>query len=464
MSEQSESPPGRGGEHREFVASSSAQPYRNRRRRVVAAVAGVAVTLIVFAPTIVAHTALRHSLVNKSLGRYGLSGMVNRASLAWNAVITLEGVEFNDNSGRVAGRVDRLVSGKTLLNLVLSGSESDSFEIRSPRLDVVLSDEGRWPLDRRQPPGRRPWSAAISDAALTIRQVDGAAPVVDLRELNVDVTMRSDDSGRVLAVGPITIADRAPLSPEFADRGLRLITPLLADATRMTGEVSIALDQMRIKLPVGNELSGAPDIAGTVVFHNVTAQLKNPIVNQMTQMIARRAEIDIPQSVQIVGDSEVRFHVHADGVSHEGLVFVLPEFSNDVVVRSSGAVNFDETLDLKIELALPQSLAGDVPILASLLHKPIAFRVTGDVAEPEIALPSGRTLLDEVTDRIVPAGSPASDDDNLTSAIINLVGGLSDTSETPAESLPGDILRVIRAAEQKIRRDDRHDESQETPE
>ena len=96
-------------------------------------------------------------------------------------------------------------------------------------------------------------------------------------------------------------------------------------------------------------------------------------------------------------------------VWHDGVEFGLPRVSKDLVVRTSGSVAFDETIDMTIDLPMPLHLISDGPLARALTDKALSLRTTGTLKDPKIAIEDDDfvgKLLSDVTGEMANGEQP----------------------------------------------------------
>jgi hypothetical protein len=157
---------------------------------------------------------------------------------------------------------------------------------------------------------------------------------------------------------------------------------------------------------------------------------------------------ELPDRVEVMQNSKVDFVISDEGISHEGMVFLLPKIAKDLKITSSGMIRLDESLDLRLAVAMPKMDSGNNPVIAlvsQLTAAPLQLTVRGTVSEPELQLPQGMDLLGEISQRVTPAQhqeeTPA-----VPTAVIDLLQDVSNPDKAEAQkNLPGNILNLIRA-------------------
>jgi hypothetical protein len=317
-------------------------------------------------------------------------------------------------------------------------------DIERPRLNLVVDPQAAQP-DTAGIQGDLTLTALVTDAEIRVHTPNQTEPVIHLSGLDLAASVEQRGEGRDLVIQPTVVFDREPLSPQLCHQGLQLVAPALADSTSVAGELTFQLNKFRVPLDGTDEHTGAErmEIAGLLTLHHVTAGLKNPAIGQVVQLVATLLHIDIPRTIRVVEDTEVAFEVREGRVYHEGLAFVLSELAPDFVVRTSGTVGIDESLDLTVEVAIPQSLLRDGPVGRQLSRHPFAVHVAGSLDQPKIELPLNQPWLTDLV-RDVLSHQPTQEDRPLANALID---ALEDLIEQPPNSeSPTPILDRLRQA------------------
>ena len=116
-------------------------------------------------------------------------------------------------------------------------------------------------------------------------------------------------------------------------------------------------------------------------------------------------------------------------VHHEGLTLLIPELSSNLTVITSGWVDLDENIDIRILVNLSGLVPSRIDLPSSLTQAPLELHMTGTIKHPRIRLPAGRNVVDELAGRLdgltgnlkLESGNERP---NLSGAISDLVGGL----------------------------------------
>lgn len=182
-----------------------------------------------------------------------------------------------------------------------------------------------------------------------------------------------------------------------------------ADATTTDGEA--AVDDGNISV---GKVASPVILTGRVEFHSLNAELRRDFAEKIPMLSAVpglatavspvAAKVAGPLQLEVLKDSVVEFGVSADGISHSGMVFLLPEIAKDFCIESSGVISMNESIDLSLQFRkMPSAVPGAEPTLFSrMFEKPMPLQVTATVDEPVVSMPAGMNLLDELARRIAP--------------------------------------------------------------
>ena len=185
--------------------------------------------------------------------------------------------------------------------------------------------------------------------------------------------------------------DQVRLSPALCRSWLKYVLPLLADAAEIDGRVS--LDLVDGSLPMMTPSTG--EMSGVVAIH--TAQVRpGPFSMQLIDLIDRiqsliRQRAALPPARDRIWmempDQTIPFHLAEGRIRHDTIVFQI----KDVMFQTSGSVGMDETLDLIIDVAIPDNWVADRKLLKGLKGKSIRIPVGGTLSRPR---PDMRILKD----------------------------------------------------------------------
>lgn len=218
----------------------------------------------------------------------------------------------------------------------------------------------------------------------------------------------------LLIVEPAKVVESVRLSPELCRSWLKYVAPLLAEATRADGTLSVDLTKCQVPLSDMNRA----DVAGTVSIQS--AQVRPGPVAEQLIFVAQQVEAIVKkrplasltarnQPVLNVPAQELQFEVREGRVHHKDLQLAV----GDVVVRTTGSVGLDSTLEMVAEIPIQsQWVAGDRH-LQSLAGQVIKVPLRGTLGQPKL----DRRALDDLTKQMVGSAAGGLIDDALNRGI-----------------------------------------------
>ncbi len=195
-----------------------------------------------------------------------------------------------------------------------------------------------------------------------------------------------DRTPYVLDLNHGTLLENVRISPEMCKSWLKYIAPTLAEATRIDGRLSVALNHFHI--PLDDVRHG--DILGTLFLHH--AQLlpgpaAEPFVLLAGQALTlvngnRTPDSTVANSMNqlTVQSQKIPFHMSKGGVQHQNMQIMVGK----VGIKTSGWVGFDQSLYLKAELPISNRWLPRTGILASLQDRVIEIPVRGSLTQPRL--------------------------------------------------------------------------------
>ena len=419
------------------------------RKRLLLSGSGLAILVVALLPAIIAATPLRNTIANRALATSELQASIGSASAGWLSPVFAESAELARTDGSLRLQVPQAETQFSVIDLLSSSPDLGTIRFEKPLLDVTVSPPDESLDDEPEAagtPGRATLTAEINQAEVIVRTPQSTAPLIHVDNLTTTLRLESTPTGRQFVAEPTLLMDRVTLTPEACQQGLQFVAPLLADSATVAGEFS--LDVSEFRLPVDESdpeaRAKATSIAGRVTLHRVETGLRNPLLAQIADLIARLTGGQRAQLVQVFEDTVVDFEYRDGGVYHDGLAIVLPELSNDLVIRTSGRVGLDEQIDLTVLLSLPPDLTRSIPVVRRLTAAPLEFRLTGTLDNPQLNFPEGRNLLDEIAGRLLDPAD-GSQPATVEGAIGNLINGLTaDPKGKPdVEKTASGILNLI---------------------
>ncbi len=440
-------------EHTANHQTPARSPARWRRAYVTTSVVvAMLATGTVVLPVALINTSLRDRMLGSAVNNDVLTATSETATGGWFAPLVFSNVRIADADGLIVCTVRELRTSKGLLSCFTDASNVGLITLVEPHVEVHLGDDGKWPECGTRTPSDARLSYVIEGGSILVTVPWRQVPIVDLDDLKITGNIGLDATGhRMLTVDANQILDHERLSESHTQQNLALVAPILSQSTEVSGSASVWIDELLIPLD-GTPGSASPfPIRGRVEFHSLEARLKQEWTRQLAALIGQLRGTELPDRIEMLKNSRVDFVMTENGVSHDGMVFLLPQIAEHLTIESSGVVHLDESLDLHLTVTVPQVDTANQPVLALLAQlssEPLQLRVRGTVSQPQLQLPEGTSLLGEISKRIAPAQheevAPT-----LPSAISNLLQDAGSADKAKArEDLSANILNIIRAVDQ----------------
>ncbi len=186
----------------------------------------------------------------------------------------------------------------------------------------------------------------------------------------IQAHFRLDDAGGVwLQLDPCRI-EKAGINEAVSNSILAYVAPVLAKSTKVTGQVTVALNSGSVPITA----DGLMALDGAVAFQNVVCD-PGPLGTELNAITGRgTSTIKLDQTMIV--------QVQNGRVRQTGLSIPI---GGGTAVAIEGSVGFDETLDLKASIPLTARLLGLDPKLAKVpAGKVIAIPIGGTFARPAV--------------------------------------------------------------------------------
>jgi hypothetical protein len=164
---------------------------------------------------------------------------------------------------------------------------------------------------------------------------------------------------------------------------MRFLSPLVANATSADGTFTLTVNagRMELKDPNGADISGALQVHSARIGPGPLASQMIGIAATITQMATQRAPEWAEREVWLtLPAQQVPFHVRDGRVLHEGLTVEI----GDLAMTSRGFVGLDESLDVELEIPIPDAWLERSPVLSNLRGEVIRIRIAGTLDRPKI--------------------------------------------------------------------------------
>jgi hypothetical protein len=353
----------------------NAPPKRRRLLRFMGVAIILLILLVLAAPWIIANTTLRDQLANTIIGTPNLTTTSKQASFGWFSSASVDGITIDSKEHHVRIEVEKVVTDRSWPKLFASSPHLGTITVDKPHIFV---DFPIGKLGERTKLLEPTCTAVVRNGALTVRLPEFDQPVIDIDGINMTLHIEEANEGRILRLDPVQIFKQRQMKPEIANKLLQIMAPSLADATHAEGQYSLSIEKFRIPFEMPKDYSGKRiEMEGKLELHQVSIESKSSLVRAFVKLLADLYGKDAPESIRVVKNTEVRFHVRDGRMYHEGLELGFPDISPKLLVRSSGSVGLDRSLDLVME----------VPRLGSTKTTekgPIQCRITGTINKPRL--------------------------------------------------------------------------------
>ncbi len=396
------------------TAETDAGETAGRRPRPAGRLVAVAVVLTTVAAVVVitlpswlvSPAGVRQFLL-RSLPELKGDVKVEAAAIGWFSPLSIRGLSLVPVEGEAAPiSVEQIAGDRGLLTILMERGRLGRIDVTGLELDLVFDEQhvsnlqrliGRPPQRRAsvavpaQPPAAAPTETAAGDERVRVAVSGGLIRVRgpwtqdrwESEPIDLEATLRQTAAGdREWSLAPVKLLDHARLEPSVAAGVLAYAAPILADATRTSGEFSLVIDEAR--WPAGR--GEAATVSGVLTLHEVDVG-PGPLVRGLVRSLPGR--LPAPPTIRVAEASRVQFRQANRRVWHEGLAFGLPlvEPGQRLDIQSTGSVGLDDrSVDLTLSLPIPADLPQDKPLLAAVAGKTLRLQVEGNLDEPRLKL------------------------------------------------------------------------------
>jgi len=203
-------------------------------------------------------------------------------------------------------------------------------------------------------------------------------------KLHVTPTIYFDRSPFLLSLPQERLIDELSLTKELCSSSLKFVAPALADATQVDGKITVDLGAA--SLPLSDPSTGSAN--GVLSIHRAQAK-PGPlslqmigVINQIRSILTRQPGGN-PNRDQVwieMTEQQVPFKLENDRVYHQGMTFLVTK----VLIRTSGSVGLDNTLDLVAEIPIKDEWLGNNKALAGMKGKTVKVPITGTTSRPQV--------------------------------------------------------------------------------
>jgi hypothetical protein len=219
--------------------------------------------------------------------------------------------------------------------------------------------------------GRAEVKAKLAKGALTFDPLAAPAGGGTLA-LAPTVRLDADPPFATLPQGPIL--QKVKLTTQSAGGAIKFALPAIAGSAKADGEFSAGVDD-KTRLVLGDPALSKAN--GLIQIHKATLA-PGPVIAEVAKLLGAQNPV-----MTLANETVVPFQVEKGRVHHQNFPIKL----GGTVVRTSGSVGFDESLELVVEVPLPNDLPmlKNNPILMkAVAGKPAKIPLKGTLTKPVI--------------------------------------------------------------------------------
>ena len=361
-------------------------------------------------------------------------------------------------------KVQSLLGAYTGNLFQLSGSGGQPFSIRGP---VFAKTTG--------PDSRVAWIPAELEAATSVQWDQGSILDVPIgaSQLNVDVknsvgrvttpgipfsggtvqfapSVDMRGANPVLVMDQTRIVDNVVLTADTARQWLKYVAPLVADATSAQGNFTLDTHSLRLPIfdPLSIEATGTIRLSQVAIGAGPLADQLLGTVTQLRSMLKPDAEPKDLKTWLQMAEQTIPVTIKNQAVYHENVTFT----HNDMTVRTSGAVGFNQSLNMLAEIPIADDWIAGKSYLAGLKGQKLSIPISGTVSKPQldkralqnlstdlVKSAAGGALNQAFTDKVAPKAAELQNQFNekLSGELNKLQGKLGGQIPNLGDLLPG---------------------------
>ena len=295
-------------------------------------------------------------------------------------------------------RLNKRLTSMAPVDLVLNGTHQSDVSLNS-----VLSVDG---LNTFQITTDVGWDSAriagveLASASIPIR-VDqnqitfhGSKLPVGEGWIDLNGSIQQLNQETWIELTPSRIAEGIQITPEMSEQWLRFIAPLLADATKIDGNLGISVDEARINIsdPTKTRLSGRLEL-------DTVRLVAGPFMNQLIQTLQQLKKIGRdpsqilrtdPSTLIKLPTQTVAFGVANQIVAHERLLIDVDRAQ----LITTGQVSFEGNLNLTTAIPLDEKWIGKD--LQRLAGQTLYLPIQGTLERPSLDRENLQDLLTQL--------------------------------------------------------------------
>ncbi len=359
---------------------------------LVAAGGGIVVliALVLVAPRLIGYGPVRDFLLHQLFNGKEVAVSVDGVSVGWFRPTEIENLRVKQKDGKYNIGIPRIANDVTLFGLLSNPRQLGNLVIERPLIVVELPSEqsdllnggpGDAPsLDEQkvQSALQRTIDVQVIDATVEVRKPGSENPW-GFQHIAFHAQLRpgrTAEEGPSILIPEATLMQHQQLTQAMCDDMLKFVAPIVTGVTKVDGDVSLTLQDIRVPLADRQSSVGK----GQLTIHK--AQLTGtPLVQKIASFVG------LGPSVEVFTDCTIDFELADKQIYHEGLDFGI----GNLRVRTRGFVGLDRSLNLIAEVPIPlkptvELEEGEIPspILMALRGKTIEIPIVGTLDKPII--------------------------------------------------------------------------------
>ncbi len=361
--------------------------------KLMGLVGGGIMLLLVFvlvAPMLIGYGPVRSFLLKHLFNGKEVDVSVGSVSVGWFQPTEIGNLRVQQNDGKYNIGIPRIANDVTLFQLITRPRQLGNLTIEQPLIIIELPSEQADLVDgglaespsldqeKVESALRRTIDVRVIDATVQVKK-PGAENPWGFENIGFHAQLRpgrTAEEGPAILIPSATLMDRQKMTQEMCDDMLKFVAPIVTGVTKVDGEISLSLSDIRVPLADRQASVGK----GQVVIHQ--AQLTGtPLVQKISEFLG------LGPSVEVFTDCTIDFELADKKVYHEGLDFGV----GNLRVRTRGFVGLDKSLNLIAEVPIPLKPTEELeegqlprPLLSALRGKTIEIPIVGTLDKPII--------------------------------------------------------------------------------
>ncbi len=199
--------------------------------------------------------------------------------------------------------------------------------------------------------------------------------------------------GPILRLAKNSTIREAEINDEVSKRVLAYVAPVLDQATRASGLVSVNLDHA--EFPLGPGRGRQAKVEGAVVFEDVEFA-PGPLANDLLSTIGR-------QDLTLKLDQPVTLTIADGRINQRGMAIPIGELTR---IELAGWVNFDRNLALTASLPVTPAMLGNNPLLSDIVSGVrVSLPISGTLDHPVVDKDAFKSNMQELGKTLLARGA-----------------------------------------------------------